>query len=318
MTRSTPTRELFTVNAGSAAIPGTHHKCAGQVKPTGVLMCNTGFLPRSSDADSGVYWADCLARSGYPAFRVDLPGLGDAAGQLPQPLLEFINDGGYGPVLSAVVKELTARYELGCMVLLGHCAGAVTVMYTAAMTPECKGLVLTDPYFHLEHEKADLVVAVKDWVMWGPMAQVSRHLFHTLRSVYLLVKRLQTTRAGSGRLPPNANLPMLRGCKQFLSNGVPMLVMQSHRWSATAAKGGLGQFDYLSYVQSSAGSNARMDVLSLDGIDHSFATSAARKAVLENTAQWLKKYFPPGLSKQQPEEQPEDQPARLSQIYANS
>jgi pimeloyl-ACP methyl ester carboxylesterase len=291
MTRSTPTRELFTVTAGSATIPGTHHKCAGQVKPTGVLMINKGFLPRSSDADCGVYWADCFARSGYPAFRVDLPGLGDATGQIPQPLLEFVNDGGYGPVLSAVVTELTARYELGGMVLLGHCAGAVTAMYTAAMTPECKGLVLTDPYFHLEHEKTDLVVAVKDWVMWGPLAQVTRHAFHALRSVYLLLKRLRTGGAGGGSLPPNANLPMLRGCKQFLSNGVPMLVMQSHTWSAS-------QFDYLRYLQSSAGSSARMSVLSLDGIDHSFATSAARKAVLENTAQWLKKYFPPRPAKE--------------------
>src|ERR1700691_1207786 len=124
MTRSTPTRELFTLTAGSASIPGTHHKCAGQVNATGVLMFNTGFLPRSSDADSGVYLADCFARSGYPAFRVDLPGLGDAAGQIPQPLLEFINDGGYSPVLSAAVRELTSRYKLGGMVLLGHCAGA--------------------------------------------------------------------------------------------------------------------------------------------------------------------------------------------------
>ncbi len=314
MTLSTPSRELFTVTAGPATIPGTHHKCAAAVKPTGVLMFNTGFLPRSSDADSGVYWADWLARSGYPVFRVDLPGLGDAAGKIPQPLLEFINDGGYGPVLSAVVKELTARYELGGMVLLGHCAGAVTAMYTAAMTPECKGLVLTDPYFHLEQEKANLVVAVKDWVMWGPAAKLSRHLFHALRSVYLLVKRLRSSGVGSGSLPLNANLALLGGCKQFLSKGAPMLVMLSPRWSATAAKGGLGQFNYLDYVQFAAGSKVRMSVVPLDGIDHSFASTAARKAVLENIGQWLNKYFPPGQS----QEQPEDKTALLSQIYANS
>jgi pimeloyl-ACP methyl ester carboxylesterase len=312
MTRSTATRELFTLTAGSAIIPGTHHKCAGQVNPTGVLMFNTGFLPRSSDADSGVYWADCFAQSGYPAFRVDLPGLGDAAGQIPQPLLEFINDGGYSPVLSAVVRELTVRYKLGGMVLMGHCAGAVTATYTAALTPECRGLILTDPYFHLEHEKADLVVAVKDWVMWGPMAKITRHLYHALRSFYLLAKRFPTTGAGSGSLPPNANLPMLRGCKQFLSNGLPILVLQSPRWSATTAKGGHGQFDYLGHVQSSVGSGARMSVVSLEGIDHSFANSAARKAVLENTGQWLKQYFP-AFKKQSQRKN-----AALSQIYANT
>lgn len=311
MTRSTPTRELFTVTASSASIPGTHHKCAGQVNPTGVLMFNTGFLPRSSDADSGVYWADCFAKSGYPAFRVDLPGLGDAPGQIPQPLLKFINDGGYSPVLSAVVKELTSRYKLGGMVLLGHCAGAVSAMYTAAMAPECKGLVLTDPYFHLEHEKADLVVAVKDWVMWGPIAKVTRYLFHALRSVYLLLKRFRlenyrTTGAGSG-LPRNANFPMLGGCKQLLSRGVPMLVMQSPRWAA-------GQFNYLDHLQSSAGSKALLSVVPLEGIDHSFANSAARKAVLENTGKWLKKHFPPQPSKTSPE----GETARFSQIYANS
>jgi len=308
MSRITPARELFTVTAGSATIPGTHHQCAGQVRPTGVLMFNTGFLPRSSDADSGVYWADCFARSGYPAFRVDLPGLGDAAGGIPQPLLEFINDGGYGPVLSSVIKELTRRYDLGGIVLMGHCAGAVTAMYAAAITPECKGLVLTDPYFHLEHEKTDLVVAVKDFVMWGPLATLTRHLFHALRSVYLLAKRLRTSGTGFDNLPANANVAMLRGCKKFLSGGVPMLVLQSPRWSATAAKGGQGQFDYLGYIQSSAGSKARIAVVSLDGIDHAFASSAARKAVLENAGRWLKHCFP----------QPEVQPAELSRIYANS
>jgi pimeloyl-ACP methyl ester carboxylesterase len=213
---------------------------------------------------------------------------------------------GTAPVLSAVVKELTARYELGGMVLLGHCAGAVTAMYTAAMTPECKGLVLTDPYFHLEHEKADLVVAVKDWVMWGPVAKVTRYLFHALRSVYLLVKRLRTTGAGSG-LPRNANVPMLRRCKQLLSSGVPMLVMQSPRWA-------VGQFNYLDHLESSARSKTRMSVVPLEGVDHSFANCAARKAVLENTGKWLKRYFPPHLSKTSSE----GKTAQFSQIYANS
>ena len=119
-------------------------RARGQPNRIGVVFLNHGFLPRTAPGDSAVYWADSFASCGYPSFRFDLPGLGDSDGDVPAQMLDFINAGGYAPVLSATVKELVERFNLSGIVIMGHCAGAVTALYTAAAaTKECKGLVLT-------------------------------------------------------------------------------------------------------------------------------------------------------------------------------
>ena len=294
------TRELITVAAGEARLQGTYHKCGSggpvdlarnRAKPTGVLFFNSGFLPRAAGADCAVYWADCFARSGYPSFRLDLPGLGDSGGELPEPILDFVNGGGYAPVLAAAVKELVSRFGLAGMVIVGHCAGAVTALHAGGSIQECRGLVLTDPYFHLEHEKPKIVVAVKELVMGSRLGTLTRYLFHGLRSVYLAVKRLPLA-VRFTNLPRNANLPLLNCWSQAVSAGKPILVMQSPRWTAVSAKPGIGQFDYLGYLQGSAGPNPRTVVKLLEGIDHSFADGPARAAVREQIEQWLAEFFP--------------------------
>ena len=150
-------RELITLGGGGVLLRGTHHKAAGRAtneagdsdKRVGVLFLNPLSSPRSLIGDSAVYWATSFAARGYPAFRIDLPGLGDSYGKLPNDLLTFINEGGYAAITASKIKELVQRFGLSGIVIYGHCAGATSAIYAASECKECKGLIVTDPYFYV-------------------------------------------------------------------------------------------------------------------------------------------------------------------------
>jgi hypothetical protein len=159
------------------------------------------------------------------------------------------------------------------------------------MSKDCRGLVLTDPYFHLEQEKTKIVLEIRGWVMWAKLSSLTRYLFHGLRSVYLAVKRLPLAFRRNG-LPKNANLPLLRCWHQVTSAGIPILIMQSPHWTAINPKPGIGQFDYLGHLQSSSGRNQRTTVKLIEGTNHTFADRVGRAAFREQTELWLTALFP--------------------------
>ena len=114
MQQATDTRELVEVEVVGLRLRGTFHPPAvlsaimrpggaGQGR-TAILFLNSLALPRAATGDSAVYWADAFAKRGYPAFRFDLPGLGDSGGETSTGLLDFINAGGYAPSATALAK----------------------------------------------------------------------------------------------------------------------------------------------------------------------------------------------------------------------
>jgi pimeloyl-ACP methyl ester carboxylesterase len=147
-------RELITLDADGIVVRGTYHKANGLDEATspsknpGVIFVNPLSTPRALIGDSAVYWATSFADRGYPAFRFDLPGLGDSFGAVPNDLLSFINEGGYAAVTRSKVKEIVRRFSLPGAVVYGHCAGATSAIYAASECKECKGLIITNPYFN--------------------------------------------------------------------------------------------------------------------------------------------------------------------------
>src|ERR1700744_4482659 len=137
ITDKTETRELFELPGDRVLMRGTFHKPvrrnvtqAGNADRTaGILFLNPMATPRSLTGDAGVYWATAFASLGYPSFRCDLPGSGDSPGEIPIEFLDFINNGGYGGVTAAKIKELTSRFGLSGTVIFGHCASATTAIY---------------------------------------------------------------------------------------------------------------------------------------------------------------------------------------------
>jgi pimeloyl-ACP methyl ester carboxylesterase len=299
MQQATDTRELIDVELLGLRLRGTFHRPVGPfAEPfsvmrsgssrqgrTAILFLNSLALPRAATGDSAVYWAHSFAERGYPAFRFDLPGLGDSDGETSTDLLDFINAGGYAPSAVALAKELAARAGISGVVIVGHCAGSVTAVFAAAACKQCKGLILMDPYFHLPVAKRPEVrEKLSDWVRRSSIGRMLSNLYDRAKVVRLFLR---------GATPPgNANVALLGKWKQVAGAGLPILMFKAPGIKATGSKPRLGEFDYIQHVLKLAGRKSRVMVKTVEKADHSFANRAGREAVREEIESWLDMYFP--------------------------
>jgi pimeloyl-ACP methyl ester carboxylesterase len=289
------TRELITLDGLGIPLRGTFHKprlngispveSAAKEKRVGVLFLNSLSLPRTATGDSAVYWANAFADDGYPCFRMDLPGLGDSDGEFPGDFLDFVNSGGYAAIASSKIKELVARFNLSSVVIMGHCAGAVSAIHAAASCKECKGLVLLDPYFHLNQAVRPKVrQELSVWARRSNVGKVLSNVYDRMRDLLLHLKR--------NALPKNANLPLLSRWKELASSGLPILLLKAPGLKAPGTKPRVGEFDYLKHILDLAGRKSLIVVQLIEGTDHSFANRLGRSAVREHTRNWLDTIFP--------------------------
>jgi len=286
------TREVVNVNVDGNCLRGTYHKpldgtldLSGSLRGqnrVGVLFLNPGFLPRASP--SAVYWADSFAKGGYPAFRFDLPGLGDSEGQVPEKMLEFVSGGGYASILSAIVREVTEQFGLSGVVIMGLCAGAVTALFTAAVSKDCVGVVMMDPYFFVSQERMKIRKELSRWATWTRLGAIASEIYHRLRHMHLVFR--------GNKLPSNANLPLLRCWHQLAAAGTPILVLKAPSMRARGVKPRVGEFDYLQYLQTTSDRNSRTCIHFIEGTDHSFADALGSAAVRQHTEEWLNVCFP--------------------------
>jgi pimeloyl-ACP methyl ester carboxylesterase len=294
MNQAIERRELVTLDGQGVLLRGTFHKPNGDGPESnlgthgrvGIVLLNSLSLPRASTGDSAVYWANAFAAAGYPSFRFDLPGLGDTAGEIPNELLNFINAGKYGAITSAKMKELIARFGLAGVVLVGHCAGAVSAIHAASVCPEiCKGLVLLDPYFYLPQAvRPKLRRGLSDWALHNRFGKILSNVYDRLRKARLLLRK--------NALPQNANFALLSCWKQVASKGMPILIFKVPGRKSAGTKPRVGEFDYLQHVLGVAGSRSQIAVELIEGTDHSFANRAGRTAIRERTRVWLRSHLP--------------------------
>jgi pimeloyl-ACP methyl ester carboxylesterase len=289
-------REVVGVTVDGNCLWGTYHRsrdrssdpgssslpASGEKNRIGILFLNAGFLPRG--APSTVYWAESFAKAGYPAFRFDLPGLGDSAGNVPDDMLEFVSAGGYTHVLSTVVKEVVERFSLSGIVLMGLCAGAVSALFTIAITPECRGVVLMDPFFNIPQERAKIRAELSEWVNFSRVGAIASKIFHQVRHLALLLRR--------NKLPGNANRPLLRCWKQVTSARTPILLLKAPAAGTRGVKPKKGVFDYIGYLQASSGRASQVAIHFIEGAQHTFADEMGCSAVRRHTLEWLQKHFP--------------------------
>jgi pimeloyl-ACP methyl ester carboxylesterase len=216
---------------------------------------------------------------------LDLPGLGDSAGDITTDLLDVINSGGYESIVAANVRELVERMGLAGVVIIGHCAGSVSALYAAAASRECKGLILMDPYFHLPQMiRPTLRRKLSEWARSSRIGGAASDVYDRCSDLLLL--------AYGDRPPGNANFRLLSCWKEVTTKGMPVLMLKAPGLKTVGTKPRLGQFDYLKHVMKLAGNKNQVTIKLIEGTDHSFANRAGRAAVQQQIGSWLERYFP--------------------------
>lgn len=294
MEQSINARELIVLDGLGVTIRGTYHRthddlCGAQPEAVrgdrlGLLFLNGLGATRASTGDSAVHWADWFAKRGYPSFRIDLPGYGDSDGETASDLLGFINKGGYASPAAAAISEIVARFNLSGVVILGHCSGSVSAIYTAAVSKECKGLVLMDPYFHLpQTAQPEFRRQLHFWAMQSRLGGFLSKMFDILKEISLSLHR---------NVPNNTNFPLVRCWKTLTSTRLPILILKVPARKGPGPKRKVGEFDFLHYILGLAGRKSQVKVHFTEGANHSFANNLGRQAFLQHTQDWLDTYFP--------------------------
>lgn len=288
------TRELFVLEGPDCLIRGTYHKACNdnsdhKAKLTegdrvGVVFLNGLPATRAAHGNAAVYWADSFAERGYPSFRLDLPGFGDSDGDPPTDWLRFINEGRYASAASDAMRQIKERFRLPGIVVVGHCAGAVTAIYAVALDRVCKGMVLIDPYFYAaQKERLKTRQLLSSWAEQSRVGGILRNVFGSLKKNCLSFFK--------NVYPDHANVPLLRRWKEVTSRGIPVLILKMPDRRAASAKPRARDFDYFKYVVELAGRRGMVAAKSVEGANHTFSNRAGRAAVRQHAEQWLNTYF---------------------------
>jgi pimeloyl-ACP methyl ester carboxylesterase len=287
----------------SAATPETD---AGK---TGVLLLNSGFLPRSAQGDLSARLADKMAGAGFPVFRFDLPGLGDSEGDLPEDAVTFVRlveKGAFAPYASALAAELVELYNLDKIVMGGLCGGGITSLFgaTASKSIPISGIIMLDPTFNLVQVQEPQIQKRSRWSSWNEALLLRTKAAYEELRVWILAQRLGAplqrayarlraamqsrrqccARPMSAILPKEANLKLILSFERLAAAGLPILVVTAQNPRRAAVS-----FDYLDYLLRKG--RGKVIYRTIEGTNHSFVEGVGPKAVMELTEEWLKVNF---------------------------
>ncbi|HZI13753.1 MAG TPA: alpha/beta fold hydrolase [Myxococcus sp.] len=302
-------RELIQLDVKGHRLWGTYHPAEGGAgKRVGILFFNAGHVPRSGHGGLSVRAADRLAAQGFPCFRVDLPGLGDSDGALPDTtteLYQFVCKGGFVEVAQAARMELMKRHGLEGLVVGGLCGAATTALYLADLEPEgISGVFLFEPEFYLSEQEAAVAggeaearkeeapqgavsaklkrVSSKLFSYWGWMRMLTRENEYARLFRYIPFPRqmLLDLLMDWNTLPAVANVPLVKAWQRLVERGLPVLVI--------TAEGKLRDvfFDRIHRAACAGLTNPNMVRVRLQGTNHIFTTGGAIEACIDQLCRW--------------------------------
>jgi pimeloyl-ACP methyl ester carboxylesterase len=289
-------REVFELELAGWHCVGTRHVPSAPGARMGVLLLNAGFAPRDGHGGLSAQAADALAARGIPAYRFDLPGIGDSPGPLPSRILDFfevVASGGFVDVTAALVRELCFRERLDRLVLGGLCGGAITsILVGAREQARVCGLLLLEPEMYVIEPRTD--IAAKRRQLTGLRGRLRRLLFNYWGWMRLLAnegprsqwvpfprRTILAFLRGWADLPPVTNMPLVDAWRELVRAGRPSLVI--------TAEGKMHEifFDRINRVVLRGIDAHSVRHIRLKNTNHIFTTGGAIEAVLSHALPWI-------------------------------
>jgi pimeloyl-ACP methyl ester carboxylesterase len=278
-------------------------------------LLHPGFLPRSGQGDFAVALADAIADAGVMTVRIDMPGLGDSEGDLPEDSFAFIDitqEGGFAEVAWECVERIREQLGLHKVIIGGHCGGAITGFFALSDRKRngVAGMFALETMFHMVRSAAPVQTADVPLARgsWGLRREVFRQ---EMRAALLnsqfggsMQKFVQRTRemlkfkrtngaSNSGLsvtpekdkasvlkpLPAESNFKLLKSVEQVLKSDLPLLFVTADDPTKPA------ECDYVEYLLSRSAGHARHE--RLFGTDHGFLSGGGKGRVIECVTKWI-------------------------------
>jgi pimeloyl-ACP methyl ester carboxylesterase len=307
-------RRCIEIQVSGLRLRGTFHQrgdgemeqiCANN---TGVLLLNSGFLPRSAQGDLLVRMSDRYANSGMPVFRFDLPGLGESEGDLPEDAVSFVQSverGGFGHVISALAAKIVQVHKLENIVVGGLCGGGMSSLWGAAANKNVRfaGVMMLDPIFsqvqvqELPGQKKTGFARFKEdfqfrkkaaweelrvWILKQTIAAPVQKMY-TRFKVSRLSQRTAAPKPVAETLPKVANVKLMQCFERMMAAQLPILVVTAHDPRRA------GGFDYVQYML--RGEKYRAEHRIIEGTNHAFIEGDGPRLLLDVTDEWLTTNF---------------------------
>jgi pimeloyl-ACP methyl ester carboxylesterase len=295
---------------------------AAELNEVGVVILHPGFLPRSGQGDFAVALAEAIAEEGVPAVRIDMPGLGDSEGDLPEDSFAFIDitqEGGFAEVAWECVERIQEQLHWRKVIIGGHCGGAITGFFALADRKRngVAGMFALETMFHMVRSAAPVQTA--EAPMGGSSWRLRREVFRQeMRAALLnskfggsLQKLAQRSRemlkgkrpvpaanpgaakgGGNGRpipkqLPVESNFKLLKSVEQVIKSDLPLLFVTADDPTKPA------ECDYVEYLLSRCAGQARHE--RLFGTDHGFLSGGGKDRVIACVTKWIGAEFRQGV-----------------------
>ena len=259
---------------------------------TGIFFSNFGWVPRDGQGSFGSVLADDFAAAGFPAFRIDMPGMGDSPGSVPDLAEDFGNGvrrGEQVPAFSAAICDLMTRYAIKRVIVAGICAPFINAVFSwGEKRIPLHGIIALDPDFICEtrsDEKANLSFPQKIFSGWRWTRILSGYSAKS-RYVPSIIRRILNPMVRLHDYPDNTNVPLVRIWREFVSNGTPVLMICAkfeiqHLYIKQVIKIALRGID-----------KSRVHVIEIPGTDHTFMLGNPMPIILKEVYRWRDRYFP--------------------------
>ena len=272
---------------GTAHLPPKGSAATKSSADLAFLFFNAGHVPREGHAGTIARVADRLAASGFPAYRFDLPGLGDSPGEIPAGLEDFffsVHDGVFGPAALQIARAVVPRSGCSRLVLGGLCGGAATALLVADEAPEIvAGLVALEPEFVRPGgvTPQDVKGKLTNRGSWLRMLTGHSQYSDRLRFVSAVILPL----VGRWLLPAEANRVLVRSYRALVRRRIPCLIMLAEGKPRELF------YDQLNKLLFRGKPGRHVSSIPIPNTNHIFTSGGAAERIVREVGDWAERSF---------------------------